>query len=101
NEPLMAMVSVPQQLKQTTQRPLADNTVRFVGEAVAAVLATSRESAVDAADGVRGRYDLLRAVIDPLKAHQRDAPQLHPHCRENDVGVGRERVGDPERAFAR
>src|ERR1700694_1779008 len=45
---------------------LAVGTVRFVGEAVAAVIAQSAEQARDAAEAVDVRYDTLPMVADPV-----------------------------------
>ena len=50
------------------RRAMADETVRFVGEAVAAVVATSREAAVNGAEAVFVDYDPLPAVTDPQLA---------------------------------
>ena len=44
---------------------LADGRVRFVGQAVAAVVAATREQAVDAAELVEVAYERLAAVLDP------------------------------------
>src|SRR4051794_9419502 len=45
--------------------PLATGRVRFVGDPVAIVVATSRTAAVDAAELVDVAYDPLPAVMDP------------------------------------
>ncbi|MDA8034881.1 MAG: xanthine dehydrogenase family protein molybdopterin-binding subunit [Actinomycetota bacterium] len=59
-------------------RPLlARDTVRFVGEPVALVVATSRAEAVDAAELVVVEYDPLPAVVDPLGALE-DGTLLFP-----------------------
>ncbi len=47
---------------------LASGKVRYVGEPVVAVVAETREQAVDAADVVFVDYDVLDAVIDPEEA---------------------------------
>jgi carbon-monoxide dehydrogenase large subunit len=47
-----------------TRPPLATGKVRFVGDIVAAVIATDRYLAQDAADAVDVEYDALPAVID-------------------------------------
>ncbi|HET6811556.1 MAG TPA: xanthine dehydrogenase family protein molybdopterin-binding subunit [Acidimicrobiales bacterium] len=47
---------------------LADGVVRFVGDMVAAVVAETREQAVDAAEMVFVDYDPLPAVVDPEQA---------------------------------
>ena len=50
-------------------RPLlASQTVRFVGDIVAIVLADTREASVDAAELVEVDYEPLPAVTDPLEA---------------------------------
>src|SRR5258708_15104382 len=57
------------------RRALAHETVRFVGEAVAAVVAETREQARDAADAVHVRYEALPAVAGPVAA---PAPGARP-----------------------
>lgn len=63
--------------------PLAQDTVRFVGEAVVAVLAESEVQAVDAADTIFVDYDQLPTVVDPELALAPDAPILHPALGTN------------------
>ncbi len=60
------------------QPVLAVDRVRFVGEAIAVVVATSREAALAGRDRVRVEYDDLPAVTDPEFALTEGAPQLHP-----------------------
>jgi carbon-monoxide dehydrogenase large subunit len=48
------------------RRLLAHEVVRFAGEAVAAVVATSRVTAQTAAEAITVDYDVLPAVTDPL-----------------------------------
>ena len=62
---------------------LALDTVRFVGEAVAAVVAESREAAKDAAEAVMVDYDELPAVVDPVRATAPGAPVLCPEAPDN------------------
>jgi aerobic carbon-monoxide dehydrogenase large subunit len=54
--------------------PLATDRVRFVGEAVAVVVAETAAAAVDAAELVEVDYDPLPAVVDPEAALQPGAP---------------------------
>lgn len=55
--------------KPSMDRPfLAKDRVRFVGEPVALVVATSQEAAVDAAEVVFVDYEPLPVVVDPEKA---------------------------------
>src|SRR6266540_42418 len=59
-------------------RPLlASDVVRFMGEAVAVVVASSREQAVDAAELVQVDYEPLEVVTDPLAAAVPGAPLLN------------------------
>jgi carbon-monoxide dehydrogenase large subunit len=54
--------------------PLAETKVRFVGEAVAMVIAETEVAALDAAELVEVDYDPLDAVIDPEAALASGAP---------------------------
>src|SRR5436190_11832794 len=54
--------------------PLAEDKVRFVGEAVAVVVASSKASAVDAAEAVVVDYDPLPAAVDAEAALAEGAP---------------------------
>jgi carbon-monoxide dehydrogenase large subunit len=59
-------------------RVLADEVVRFQGEAVAAVVAVDAYAAADAVEAVDVDYEPLAAVTDPWRAVQPDAPLVHP-----------------------
>jgi carbon-monoxide dehydrogenase large subunit len=63
--------------------PLATERVRFVGEAVAAVVAETRRQAVDAADEVIVEIDPLPAVVDPEGAFDPQAPVVFPEHGSN------------------
>ena len=64
-------------------RPLlASDTVRFVGDIVAIVVADSREASVDAAELVAVEYEPLPAVTDPEEA-ARDEVLLFPGVGSN------------------
>ena len=64
-------------------RPLlANQTVRFVGDIVAVVLAETREASVDAAELVQIEYDALPAVTDPVEA-AKDEVLLFPEVGTN------------------
>jgi aerobic carbon-monoxide dehydrogenase large subunit len=54
--------------------PLATDKVRFVGDTVAAVVADSKQAALDAAEAVVVDYDELPSVVDPEAALLPDAP---------------------------
>ncbi|HZR70379.1 MAG TPA: molybdopterin cofactor-binding domain-containing protein [Burkholderiales bacterium] len=57
--------------------PLATDRARHVGEAVAMVIASSRERARDAAERVVVDYEILPAVVAPAGALAPGAPRLH------------------------
>jgi carbon-monoxide dehydrogenase large subunit len=65
--------------------PLARDLVRFMGEPVAVVVASSREQALDAAELVQVDYEPLAVVADPLAADAPDAPVLFPEHGSNVV----------------
>jgi carbon-monoxide dehydrogenase large subunit len=62
---------------------LARETVRFVGNAVAAVVAEDRYTARDAADAVRVEYELLDVVTNPKRAAEEDSPVVHVDAGDN------------------
>ncbi|OAP39131.1 carbon monoxide dehydrogenase [Sinorhizobium glycinis] len=70
-------------MKMGAWRPLADRTVRYVGDAVAIVVADSVAEARDAAEAVVVDYDLLPVVTDPVQALAEGQPQLHPEAPNN------------------
>lgn len=73
---------------------LASKKVRYVGEAVVAVVAEDRYLAEDAVELIDIEYALLGAVSDPEFAVSRDAPLLHEEAATN-VLIAREfRKGD-------
>src|SRR5215207_241411 len=55
---------------------LASGTVRFLGEAVAVVVAGTRAQAMDAAEAVDVDYEPLEVLTDPAAALATDAPRL-------------------------
>jgi carbon-monoxide dehydrogenase large subunit len=64
---------------------LATNTVRFLGEPVAVVVAGTRGQAADAAEAVEVDYEPLDVVVDPLAALEDGAPLLFPGHGSNVV----------------
>ncbi|WP_315764537.1 MULTISPECIES: xanthine dehydrogenase family protein molybdopterin-binding subunit [unclassified Bradyrhizobium] len=64
---------------------MAPETVRFVGQAVAVVIAESKNLARDAAEAVVVDYEELPAVPDMPSALKPGAPQLHPEAPGNVV----------------
>src|SRR6267378_1773194 len=64
---------------------MAPEIVRFVGQAVAVVIAETKNQAKDAAEAVAVDYEELQAVPDIRVAIKPDAPQLHPEAPGNVV----------------
>ncbi len=81
------------------QWPLARGKVRFVGEAVAAVVASSRYRAEDAAERVVIESDPLPAVATMTAALARDAPILHEGWKGNWYVRRRVAGGNVDAAF--
>ncbi|RJL23624.1 xanthine dehydrogenase family protein molybdopterin-binding subunit [Bailinhaonella thermotolerans] len=57
--------------------PMATETVRYVGEAVACVVATDRYRAADALEAIEIDYEPLPPVLDLEKALDADSPLVH------------------------
>src|SRR3954454_17772645 len=76
---------------------MAPETVRFVGQAVAVVIAESKNVARDAAEAVVVEYEELPAVADMPSALKPGAPQLHPEAPGNvvyDWSIGDQAAAD-------
>ena len=66
--------------------PVAVETVRYVGEPVAVVVAADRYTARDAADAIVVVYDVLPAVVDTERAMTGQPAQIHADF-ENNLAV--------------
>ncbi|MDE0123097.1 MAG: molybdopterin-dependent oxidoreductase [Bryobacterales bacterium] len=64
---------------------VAKDTVRYVGDIVAVVVAESCSQAYDALDLIDVDYEPLDAVIAPKAAAAEDAPQLHDEIKGNQA----------------
>jgi carbon-monoxide dehydrogenase large subunit len=69
------------------RRLLAHEVVRFAGEPVAAVVATSRLAAQNAAEAIAVEYHALPAVIDPAEAIKPGAPAVWAEAPDNVVAA--------------
>jgi carbon-monoxide dehydrogenase large subunit len=69
--------------------PLAEGKVYYVGHAVAAVVAETRQQAQDAADLISPEYQDLPCVVDPRKAVEPGAPQIWPQAGGNIAAEAR------------
>ena len=80
---------------------LCDSVVRYVGDAVAIVAAETEAVAAQALGLIRVEYALLPVIGDPKRAHEPDAPVLHPdHPTGNLLKHIKVRHGDVEQGFA-
>jgi carbon-monoxide dehydrogenase large subunit len=79
---------------------LVPERVRFVGEAVAAVVAEDKWTARAAADAIEVDYEELPPVTDPEKAMEPGSPLVEPEWGDNVLVTRDFRSGDPDKAFA-
>ncbi|MBU2669389.1 molybdopterin-dependent oxidoreductase [Actinoplanes bogorensis] len=77
-----------------------DDVVRFAGQRVAAVVATSEAAAEAGIRALAVDYEVLPAVLTPEEALAGDAPQLHPGAAGNVVAELHAEMGDTEAGFA-
>ena len=82
------------------QWSLAIDRVRFVGEAVAVVVAKDRYLAEDALDHIKVVYKPLPIALTPQDAAKEGAPLVHPAVGSNVVSTRHFSYGDPGKAFA-
>src|SRR5690606_5542497 len=78
--------------------PIAVDTVRFVGEPVAVVAATSGYAAVDALDAIEIDYEPLPPIRDVEEALAPDAPSVHDSAPGNRCFLHRQAHGHYESA---
>ncbi len=84
-------------MKEPPHPLLVKDKVRHVGDAVAMVVAESRELAQDAAEAIMIDYEVLPAVIDASKAVEEGAPLVHDDvpnniCFDWEIGNPKEEV---------
>jgi len=89
------------ELKVATYPQLAKDTVRYVGDCVAVVVAESRYQAQDAVELIDVDYDPLPVTVDPQKAMAKGAPQLHADIAGNQAFHWTVAGGDLDAAFAK
>ncbi|MEU3537173.1 molybdopterin cofactor-binding domain-containing protein [Streptomyces murinus] len=86
-----------------------DDTVRYIGQRVAAVVADSEAAAEEGCRRIEVAYEVLPAVLDPEEAMRPGAPVVHDkdaarariaRPRDNVVGEAHGEIGDIEAGFA-
>jgi carbon-monoxide dehydrogenase large subunit len=85
--PIPMRLAPNQALEKALQFPLAKEKVRYVGEPVALIVATTRYAAEDAADLIDVIYEPLPPVTDVHQSIQPDTALLHPEMGSNDLFV--------------
>jgi carbon-monoxide dehydrogenase large subunit len=99
NSPLPAFVPDGAMANPRTQLPLAVDRVRYVGEAIAVVVADDRYLAEDAAALVEVEYDALPAVVELATASTAEGA-VHDEVPDNIAGEVHDSTGDPAGVFA-
>ena len=103
-----AQISVPRKWTSLVQHSflnpqqalLAHDKVRHVGEALAVIVAQSREQAEDAAERVELDLEILPAVTDPEAGLRPGAPIVHERFSTNLIGSFSIAKGDAAAALA-
>src|SRR5438270_6467339 len=99
--PMPPMAPHPLIKTPITYHPLAVDEVHHVGEAIAIVLADTRQRAEDAANAIHLDIEDLPCVADPIAALADDAPQVHSGRTSNLIGTLRGGFGDASAVFAK
>ena len=86
-------------IKGVAHPAIARDVVRYVGDAVAVVVAESRHQAQDAVELIDVDYDPLPVIVDPQQALADGAPQLHGDAPNNQAFHWVATGGDVDEAF--
>ncbi|WJR76443.1 xanthine dehydrogenase family protein molybdopterin-binding subunit [Bradyrhizobium sp. NP1] len=98
--PWVGVLSHLKGLKSAPQSAIAIDRVCWQGEAVAAVVATSRAAAEDAAERVLVEYQELEAVTDMRTALDPETPVIHSSLGDNLAFERNLDAGEVDQAFA-
>ena len=72
-------------VKAVAYPAIAKDVVRYVGDAVAVVVAEDRYQAEDALELIEVEYEPLPVVVNPEEATKAGAPQLHDDAPNNQA----------------
>lgn len=78
---------------------LAKNSVRYVGDEIAAVAAIDEETAEEALSLIKVEYEELPAVLDPIGAMEEGAPLVHKRYKNNVNTIVDHHFGDIVKGF--
>ena len=95
---LPVFITVPS-MNGSKHMPIATDKARYAGDAVAAVVADSRDAAKRAADLIAVDYEPLAVVVDASKALEPGAPIVHEELGSNLVFTYPVKGGDIDKAF--
>src|SRR5438093_12688462 len=95
---LPVFITVPS-MNGSKHMPIATDKARYAGDAVAAVVADTREAAKRAADLIAVDYEPLPVVVDAAKALEPGAPLVHEELGSNLVFTYPVKGGDIDKAF--
>lgn len=98
--PWVGVLSHLKGLKSAPQRAIAIDHVCWQGEAVAAVVATSRAAAEDAMEHIAVDYEELEVVTDMRTALDPSTPVIHASLKDNLAFERTLHAGDVDRAFS-
>jgi 4-hydroxybenzoyl-CoA reductase alpha subunit len=85
--------------KTRDEAPIADDKVRYLAEAVAAVAAVDEDTAEEATELIKVDYEELPGVFDPEEAMKEGAPRVYDHVENNISWDFHMDFGDVEKAF--
>ncbi len=97
-QPVPCAAQIPD-MKPAARPVLARDRVRFVGEAVAVVVASDRYAARDALDLIEVDYEPLTPIVNPEKAIAKGAAPLHASHKDNVAFKWELEGGDLKAAF--
>jgi len=100
-EPSPLLIPHPALTQPRTQLPLAHEEVRYVGEAVAMIVAEDRYLAEDALDLIDVTYEMLPVIASLEAASQSGAPAVHADVPDNIAAHLVQQVGQPDEILAR
>jgi aerobic carbon-monoxide dehydrogenase large subunit len=98
--PWVGVLSHMKGLKSAPQHAIAIDHAGWQGEAVAAIVATSRAIAEDAAETISVAYEELEAVTDMRTALDPATPVIHPSLGDNLAFERNLDAGNVDQAFA-
>ena len=85
--------------KTRDEAPLAEDKVRYLAEAVAAVVAVDEDTAEEATELIKVEYEELPGVFEAEDAMKEGAPRIHDHVDNNLSWEFHMDFGNVEKAF--